>query len=291
MGNSYAKLYWIHSISPLHIGAGQGLGFIDLPIIREKSTGWPFVPGSTVKGAWRAFFEEKSEHAHLVDTVFGIGGDTESYAGSAVIGDAHLAFLPVRSFYGTFAYVTSPLVLRRLQRDIQLAASVDFNIPSLDIENSLNTPGSCLSRNGKVFLEDLDIDVEESEDLKKTASFVASAIFPNSDEWQKNFSDRILVVPNGVYDYLTKQATEVVARVSLESKQKVVEQGPWYEESLPTESILMGVVWCDRVFGSKESPQELVNKVFKDSWVLQMGGNQTIGSGRVRCVFSHGKEV
>ena len=39
------KMYWLHALTPLHVGAGRGVGFIDLPIMREKVTNWPLVPG------------------------------------------------------------------------------------------------------------------------------------------------------------------------------------------------------------------------------------------------------
>ena len=32
------KLYWIHALTPVHVGSGQGVGFIDMPIMREKTT-------------------------------------------------------------------------------------------------------------------------------------------------------------------------------------------------------------------------------------------------------------
>ena len=44
------KIYWLHAITPLHVGAGRGLGYIDMPIAREKVTSWPYVPGSSIKG-------------------------------------------------------------------------------------------------------------------------------------------------------------------------------------------------------------------------------------------------
>ena len=45
--------YWLHAMTPLHVGAGRGLGYIDMPIVREKVTTWPYVPGSSIRGAWR----------------------------------------------------------------------------------------------------------------------------------------------------------------------------------------------------------------------------------------------
>ena len=43
------KLLFIHALSPLHAGTGQGVGIIDQPIAREKATGIPFLPGSSSK--------------------------------------------------------------------------------------------------------------------------------------------------------------------------------------------------------------------------------------------------
>ncbi|RMD58772.1 type III-B CRISPR module RAMP protein Cmr4, partial [Candidatus Parcubacteria bacterium] len=48
-----AKLMFLHALSPLHAGTGQGVGAIDLPIAREKGTEIPIVPGSSLKGVLR----------------------------------------------------------------------------------------------------------------------------------------------------------------------------------------------------------------------------------------------
>ena len=45
--------YYIHALTALHAGTGQGVGVVDLPIAREKSTGLPIVPGSGIKGVLR----------------------------------------------------------------------------------------------------------------------------------------------------------------------------------------------------------------------------------------------
>lgn len=46
----FERRYWIHTMTPLHVGTGRGVGYIDLPIAREKVTNWPCIPGSAVKG-------------------------------------------------------------------------------------------------------------------------------------------------------------------------------------------------------------------------------------------------
>jgi len=48
---------FIRAITPVHAGSGNDLGIVDLPIQREKHTGFPKIEGSTLKGSIRDFFE------------------------------------------------------------------------------------------------------------------------------------------------------------------------------------------------------------------------------------------
>ena len=48
-----ARMLFLHALSPLHAGTGQGAGAIDLPVAREKATGLPYLPGSSLKGVLR----------------------------------------------------------------------------------------------------------------------------------------------------------------------------------------------------------------------------------------------
>src|SRR6185503_12686922 len=61
------RLTLIHAMSPLHPGTGQSVGAIDLPIARERPTGIPLIPGSSIKGALRA----RSRDTQWTRDVFG----------------------------------------------------------------------------------------------------------------------------------------------------------------------------------------------------------------------------
>lgn len=52
-----ARPLFLHCKTPLHAGTGSDLGYIDLPIQREKHTGFPKVEASSLKGALREVFE------------------------------------------------------------------------------------------------------------------------------------------------------------------------------------------------------------------------------------------
>jgi CRISPR-associated protein Cmr4 len=48
------QMLFIYVETPLHAGTGHGLGAVDLPIQRERTTGYPIVQASSLKGRLRA---------------------------------------------------------------------------------------------------------------------------------------------------------------------------------------------------------------------------------------------
>lgn len=282
------KIYWLHTLTPLHVGVGFGLGFIDLPIMREKVTDWPIVPGSAVKGVLRDEAAEKKPH--LVKAAFGTGGEEHSNAGALVFTDARLVCLPVRSLYGTFAWVSSPLGLERLRRDLEAAGIADglpFRTEVAPQEIHLPQGSALQAPDGRVFLADLDFTRKETEAARIWAVKLAGCIFPQEPDWQAEFLKRFAILPDGSFDFLCETGTEVAARVRIHPEQKTVARGAlWYEEYLPAETMLAGLVWCDRVFSGDGATQEQLLKEFCTAPAkLQVGGKATIGKGRVRCIF------
>ncbi|WP_353563327.1 RAMP superfamily CRISPR-associated protein, partial [Longimonas sp.] len=53
---STAHPVYLHVRTPMHAGTGAELGIVDLPIQRERATGYPKVEGSSLKGAIREAF-------------------------------------------------------------------------------------------------------------------------------------------------------------------------------------------------------------------------------------------
>jgi CRISPR-associated protein Cmr4 len=295
------KMYWLHAITPLHVGSGKGVGFIDMPIMREKVTSWPLVPGSAIKGVLRDHFTQNGDgnQKKMIDTAFGKLSvkevvDDSSNAGSLVLTDAHIVCLPVRSLYGTFAYITSPLVLERLKRDLE--ASGHENIPPTTPRpgnlEALHLTGSKLVDSGKIFFEDLDFNARsDGEPTTEWGNTVAGLIFPDNTAWQALFKERFAILPDDSFNFLAENGTEVVAHIRIEDSKKIVAKGAlWYEESLPAESILSGIAWCDRSFGGNGiKPEEILSTYCTGGELkLQIGGKATVGKGRARCLFTGG---
>ncbi len=46
------RILYLFTRTPLHVGAGASVGAIDQPVQRERHTGFPIVPGSSLKGSF-----------------------------------------------------------------------------------------------------------------------------------------------------------------------------------------------------------------------------------------------
>lgn len=296
-----ARLTFVHALSPLHAGIGQGAGVIDLPIAREKATNLPYLPGSSLKGALRtrAFHGDEKE---VYTRIFGPDTPTgeENRASLAQFSDQRLLLFPVRSLAGTFAWVTSPFILRRLLRELQDAGieTTQFSIPTISsIEHcSLPNEQSALRWKGQkdtnIYLEDLDL-VPQTDDSATAhwAEWLSQQLFEKKDvQWREEFLARFCVVHDDLFNFLVITATEVTARIRLKEDEKTVQQGGlWYEEALPAESILSGLVLAtpDKKNLEQYSTQEIFKKLTNlANTTIQLGGKATVGRGLCRVQFS-----
>jgi len=276
------KTYWIHSVTPLHVGSGRGVGYIDMPVVREKVTNWPYIPGSAIKGVIRDYYADQKLEGF--DNAFGKAGSDTALAGALIFTDARIVCLPVRSLYGTFAYVCSPMSIRKLKRDMEMAGNtININIPEIPDNNCAVMDKSKLKEQDKVYLEDLDLSVMNS-DIKEIASVISENVFKSDDE-KKIFRERFIMVSDNVFDFMCETGTEVNAHIAIDDNTKITKSGAlWYEETLPAETILMGLNWTD-------------NKLFKgehafckndDKLNLQFGGKSSTGKGQCLCYFREG---
>ena len=299
MKNTISRFYYLHALSPLHIGVGQGAGVIDLPIAREKATHLPFVPGSSLKGVLREELRGGLSDADW-HALFGPDKVTDNdmaFAGALLVNDAHLLCLPVRSLAGTFAWVTCPFILARYAREAKVlnVAAPDLPKPFKDDE-ALAATDTVLVHKTKIVLEDLDLKDKPSAtnpqrigsaDADAWAKHIATKVFSSSDtEWQGLFRERFTILPDGIFDFLAETATEIRTRVRIDPDTRVVKKGAlWTEENLPIESLLYGVVNADksRKKDHGANAQTMLDKLPANAR-LQLGGKATVGRGLVNWI-------
>lgn len=270
------KLLFVHAFTPLHAGTGQGVGVIDLPIAREKATQIPYLPGSSLKGVFR----DACDDANLRVRVYGPDtGNAELHAGAVTFTDARLLLLPIRSLRGVFAWVTSPLLLQRLVRDakdVKGLPAMPATIPSPTEENCLVGSDAVLAMNTgsgrKIILEDLPLGFSVSPEAAQWETWLSERLGLG------NLNSRLCIVSDDVLGFLLETATEVSARIRIDDDKKTVADGQlWYEEALPTETVLVSQVVATNV---KSNPQEVFSTLAAASAkTLQFGGKATVGRG------------
>jgi CRISPR-associated protein Cmr4 len=266
------RLILLHALTPLHVGTGQAVGNVDLPIAREKATGFPIVPASALKGVLRDYF---TNHSWATQAF----GDTDQ-AGAWVFTDLRILCLPVRSFFGVFAYATCPLILERLRRHAEAFGITGFENLGVAVDGTqiALTRDSALHKDGKVYLEDLDLAVKTGQQVDAVAQAIADKLQLGGGE-RSHFMARFAVVSNDVFTFLSETATEVVARVRLEDNTKTVASGGlWYEEAVPAEAIFYGFV------GAMSREPSLASLQIDQP--LQIGGDATIGRGLCKVVIA-----
>ena len=316
------RAFLIHCLSPLHAGTGQAVDLIDLPIARYKATRIPFLPGSSIKGVLREsrtpVAERPSERDSLnqdvlwsdVLTAFGPDvskDDASEHAGAVAFGDARLLALPVRSLRGTFAYVTSPLLLRLASQDLEQVVVTEVpKLPHMPVPDERGAtdripralvqdePGSVLvhtppgktgaAHANRVFLEDLDFVPAPNADTAAWARWLAMCAFP---ERTGDLASRFVVVEDDAMSFLWETSTQVDAHNRINERGTVADGQLWYEESLPPETLLIGLASAtsSRRQGVERSAEQLLDVALGSGRdFLQFGGKATTGKGRARLV-------
>ncbi len=277
-----ARMLYVYTLSPLHCGTGQAVAVIDLPIARERATGWPLIPGSSLKGPLKLALRPENDPTASARWRAAFGPDLgdDLSGGALAFGDLRALCFPVRSYAGTFAWATCPLALRRWIRDYEHGGlACDATAPDLtDKGQALVPPGSALVDDGRIYLEDLDLIATEDAGLGRLAERLAATLFDDAD-WRAAFTARVAVLSDEVFTFLAETATEVSARVRLdESKKTTAPHALWYEEAVPAEAVFAGpVLAVDRDSHAATTLLE----VLPERSTLQIGGHTSVGRGLV----------
>jgi CRISPR-associated protein Cmr4 len=281
----------------VHAGVGTQVGTVDLPIQRERHTGWPTVYGSGLKGVLRD--EARPEWtSDEIRAVFGPepeakrdgGPEEDRGAGALAISDARILAFPVRTAGLAFAWVTCPLALSRLARDAGhagLAPPAVRGTPTTD--RPLVTPGWPAP---EVFVEEFVYEApDKSPELGRLAAWLAEQLLPEGEPygyWREHLGRALVLLHDDEFGDVVRHATEVTTRVRLEDGTKRVDKGLWTEEHLPADSLLYAVAAAWRSHGtapeSVRTPVQIVGRLaalVRARPVVQVGGKETVGRGMV----------
>ena len=270
--------------TPLHAGSGSDLGIVDLPIQREKHTGFPKIEGSSLKGAIReavegvfikkAITEEekliaKNRKNEIVFALFGpedVGND--AHMGAIGFTDARLLLFPVKSMKGVFAWITCPKVLQQFERDMQIV-NPNFklnNIPSNPNGGTcylLNTNSSTIivaADEKSVLLEEYAFKVQDVKTINVIENQNINPGEMNLHSWlayytskevffQDKMVEDIIILSNDDFKDFVNLSTEVITRTKINNDTGTVQPGALFtEEFLPAESVMYTLVMASPIF-------------------------------------------
>ncbi len=296
-----AKLMYIHTISPMHVGSGSDLGIVDMPIQREGHTNFPKIEASSLKGSIRETFERR-DMTTSIKTHLTFGYDdsnapklvkekftekkSQEFAGALGFSDARILLFPIKSAKDIFAWVTCPLVLDKFMKDLKISDNEqNFTI----VENTITNDSKLNIDNGSVILEEYQISVRKDDNAQQIAEFLATELDNNE------IKNKLIILSNDDFKDFITLSTEVITRTKIDNKTGVVASGALFtEEYLPSETIMYSLALASDLMAQVDF-NEAKDLVTADDVmhfftitvpnIIQIGGNATIGKGIVSIVI------
>ncbi len=258
--------------TPLHPGAGQDAGFVDVPVAREAVTEHPVIVGSSLKGALK---EHCAGAEKLDDSAF---GNTDA-AGDLVICDAKLTLLPVRSLSSAYMWVTCPLILERLGRDLNRSGlgRAPAETPTVERKRYLGPK----SLGDTLFLEERQFQHADG-DLSPWLEILRRLIAYETT--RNRLASQVAVLNDQDFKWFAKYGLTVNARNQLDDKK--TSKNLWYEETIPVDALLTTLIG-DR----RGNVLSALIEHLKTTGYLQAGGNETVGQGWMAVQPLVGREV
>ncbi len=266
---------YLKALSPIHVGAGETLSSVDLPIQREKHTHFPKIEGSSLKGALKhTIYHRVKDTKDGLEALYRVFGDEGAKQASEIaITDAKLLFFPVRASLDIYMLITCPYVLKRYASESnnkELAKVLVDNLEIADDEILAH------KKKGEVYLEEYAFSIKECSselDLK--------ALIPFELDTQ-----RVGVVSNEAFKDMVTMYTEIITRNSIDVKTGAAKStGLFTEEYLPAESILYFNICQSATFACTSNEMGALGYLDELSIeIFQVGANETIGKGFVQLV-------
>jgi CRISPR-associated protein Cmr4 len=278
--------------TPLHVGAGASVGAIDQPIQRERHTGFPIIPGSSIKGSladhWKDSLETGPDGKKSRGTLskaawlFGAEDDKNACAGVLSISEARLLAFPIRSARGGYAWITCPLLLQRASRDGLIPAELIKNLQEpKDQEAQFRIGGVLDLAEKKLVLEEYCF-LHQQEPPKGLAEHLAGLL---DDELWKSIAERLVVLSNGSLSHFALTTCEVAQHVRISDETGTAKDGALFnQENVPADTLFYSAlqIFQGRKNHSSASSQDalevLKNKI-DSTRVFQFGGDASTGHG------------
>lgn len=284
-------LLLLKNLTPMHVGSGSDTSVVDLPIQREKHTGYPKIESSSLKGALRAHLITKLTDDEL-NATFG----NEAAAGGLSFTDARMLAFPVKSVKGVYSLITSRNVLSRMISDLDnlFELSNDKILKIKGLLNELNRISNVVS-DEKCLVFKSNVNSFNSQVVLENYRFSTIIIDEYSKELIENINyldelfdtERLVILEDSVFSEFVELSTEVVTRIRLENG--VAKNNALFTEELLQEQTRMYSVIIEfkDIMNSRNVLENFALKINSNPR-LQIGGDATLGRGMVEAKVFEG---
>lgn len=280
----------LYAETALHPGAESATGYVDLPVQRERHTGYPVIQGSTIKGVLR---DEMKSRLRRTDKefeakVFAIFGSEDAQSpGTVAFGDGVLVAFPVRSTGAPFHWTTCPFALERCFR------LFGETLPAKAF-GELKPTKALAKEAGEALLEELHVEkvatptlFNGSQGKPAPLARLLDLLPPEKNGFaytRSIFLERLVILRDEDFAELVETATEVVTRIKLNALGTTTtlvgaeygglsdyeRQGNLFvEELIPPETLFVSAL---------RAPNDLPTDLAIPP-LIRLGGDETIGRG------------
>jgi len=276
----YADIVLIRTLTNVHVGVGSSGGIVDLPVQRDE-LGFPCIYSSSIKGALKtsllqAFIGKHKNYAVARNAVSALLGpdpeEGESFESSVAVLDAYLLAAPVRSLRGVYAYVTSPILLRKFLERADLCSKLGRRVNEQDGNNftsvrllkaveKLAKRAENISRDEAICVGDCKRVVMDQPEALRGKVLLSEEFLLNIDSKAESMGQEVnllyllevfrldrplLVLNDDTAREVINRSLVRLARIRLRREKKTVEAGPWTEEYVPVNTVFHTVFFYKR---------------------------------------------
>ncbi len=282
----------IFTRTPLHVGAGSSVGAIDQPIQRERHTGFPIIPGTSLKGSFADYWNDTLETGDdgkktrgtlsAAAWLFGSDDARNACAGVLSFSEARLLAFPIRSAKGGFAWITCPMLLQRATRDGLLSPNVG-NSPAEPSDDQ-----AYFGLNGPLDLPNKKLVLEEycfshAGDCPAGLGLELAGLI--EDALWKSIENRLVILSNGSMSHFVTTTCEVAQHVRISDETGTAADAALLnQENVPADTLFYSALRISAGRGSqRERSAQEAFEAFKEkvdaSRVFQFGGDASTGIG------------
>ena len=264
------RVGYLYSLAPIHCGGEGDLGNI-LDIVRESHTGFPYIPGSSLRGGIRG---DMTEYAGLpvTDRLFGkeLSDSGQMGVHQVWFGDGRLLWVPMRTMSvqgnDVFMWVSCPTLLR----DHALLCGRVF--PTFPDQAVGDRAGVYTVADARVQVQALNPEQTKTIDL---AGNWASSFAETRSTWKKSR----IVLPDSDFQVLMEHAlwTQIRNKIQDSGGAEVF----WTDICIPRDTILYyGWGYAPRQNSFVAADHTLLKDIL--TGLFQVGGQANVGRGWVQ---------